>query len=252
MKVLVIGNSQSAALKRAHEPRAENLRAKGFDCHFYVILGGSGPDFLIEDDRLVPGKIVKTHPPFMSPAGTNEIPLKEFDALLISALGYFDGGFRHKNLITRAGVLADCRPRGEALKRPPVSHPCMAEIMAAALERQNGIRTLRRICETYVGPVFVQRWPHLSEAILDHQDWGLRLWYEAPAKAYRILAELRDSAMEEIANDIGARLLDYPDFDHPRGFSPRGMMRDSDYLHQSDAYADLIIDQLCERLGIVT
>jgi hypothetical protein len=252
VKLLIIGNSQAGALKRAWEARHNAAETTGIEMFFNVIPGGIGPDFQVVDGRLAVGSHGEKFPPYCTPPVTIDMSLNDFDAILISALGHFDGGFAYTNQITRAAVLADCGPRGEALKRAPVSDSCMGDLMAEMLELQPGIRTLRRVCAAYAGPIYVQRFPRISEAILEHANWGLRLWYEAPAKAHRILAELRDSAMEEIANDTGARLLDYPEFDHPRGFSPRAMMRDSDCIHQSDAYADLIIDQLCERLGIAT
>lgn len=247
MKVLIAGNSQSAALKRAFDGRRARKAASGLDLHFYVVPGGSGPDFQVLDDRLVVGTSIATHPPFVDPPGTDLLSLSGFDAIVISALGYVDGGFRYTNPITNAAILGDCEPRGRAKMRAPVSDTTAAAIVSAMLERQNGIRSMRRIVGAFRGPVLVQRFPNLSEAILDHEDWRLRQWYRAPIKAHAILSQARDTALDRIAGEIGAQLLDYPVAEHPRGFTPRSMMQE-DCIHPSQAYAEMILDQIAARL----
>ncbi|MCL4675991.1 MAG: hypothetical protein KJZ59_08210 [Pararhodobacter sp.] len=238
---MIIGNSQAGALKRAHDARRDALAARGVHAFFHVVPGGLGPDFDVVDQRLVVRSQSETHPAYSDPPSCAAMRLDEFDAILFSALGHFDGGFAYVNQISIAGVLAECGPRGVARNRPPLSDTCYQQLMAAMFERQPGVAALRRICAAYGGPVYVQRFPKISEAIVEHPQWGLRTWYTAPVKAYSILSSMRDAALMTIAHSTGAILLDYPVTDTASGLTPRHLMRDSDLIHQSEAYADLLL-----------
>ena len=242
MKVLVLGNSQAGALKRAYETRA--TRDSGIDLHFYVIPGGVGPDLDIVDDRLVLGAVSPKYPPYVLPVGTDTMPLSSFDAILVSALGYVDGGYAYKNAITVSGVLAEFGPRGPATVRAPVSDSCFAEMLAEGLEQQPGVRALRRLCSACGRPIFVQPFPHLSDQVAEHPDWGLAQWYDDPLGAHRVMAEAKEAALAALAEGTGARLLPYPVPHDANRMTPRAMMRETDGVHQSDAYGALVLDQL--------
>ena len=66
MKVLVVGNSQSGALKRSYDQNKKALNARGLTFSFFVIPGIQGPDLEVVEDRFVIGCVSKTHPPYAS------------------------------------------------------------------------------------------------------------------------------------------------------------------------------------------
>lgn len=247
-QVLVIGNSQAGALKRAHDAAPERWRARGLALHFFVAPGGIGPDFHLTDGRLVPGEVSPTHPPYDWPPGTRATPLAAFDAILVSALGYVDGGFAYRNPIPRCGILPEFGPLGQSAARMPVSDRCFTEMMAALFERQPGIRTLRRLCAGSAVPVHVQPFPALSEAVAGHPDWGLAAMYRDPVAAHRFMLAAREGVLAAIAAETGARLLPDPAPRTPEGFTPRALMRE-DGVHQADAYGARVLDRLAAALG---
>ncbi|WP_069301057.1 SGNH/GDSL hydrolase family protein [Neptunicoccus sediminis] len=247
MKLLVIGNSQAGAIKRAYDSRQPEFNTGGIEWFFYVVPGGFGPDFTIADGKLILGARSEKSPPFIKPKGTEKIPLDEFDAVFVSALGNTVGSYTYNNYFVQAGVLAECEPRGRALSLPPVSDHCYSSMIQALLERQSGIKTLRRISAAFDGPIYVQRFPLLSDAVRENPAWRLRQWYTKPIKAYNFLATECAMALATIAKETGAILLDYPDIDHPNGMSPQELMRD-DCIHQSDVYAGMILDQLVVKM----
>lgn len=251
MRLLVVGNSQAGALKRAHDAAPGRYRDAGLDLAFFVVPGGIGPDVAVVDGCLAVGAVSPTHPPYEWPPGTRQTPLRAFDAVLVSALGYIDGGHAYRNPIPRCGILPEFGPEGQAAKRMPVSDSCFAEMMAALLEQQPGIRSLRRLCAGFAGPVLVQRFPALSEAVAEHPDWGLRQMYRDPLAAHRFLLKTCEAALAALAAETGARLVPDPIARTADGFTPRALMRE-DGVHQAETYGAAILDELAAFLDGAT
>ncbi|MFN3628236.1 MAG: hypothetical protein ACK4S3_10220, partial [Parvibaculum sp.] len=92
MRLLVVGNSQAGVLKQAHDIDPKVLGVSPF---FYVVPGGTGPYLRVENDRLVVTMSIDAFPPRIDPPEANA-PLSSFDAIVVSALGYADGGFQFR------------------------------------------------------------------------------------------------------------------------------------------------------------
>lgn len=247
MKVLVLGNSQAGALKRAHDENPERLTDAGIDIGFFVIPGGWGPDLTVVDDHLVTGSTSATHPPYAAPKGIDRAPLSSFDAIVISSLGFFGGGYGFRNPVSASGALAQFKPRGVGLRQPLVSDRCMKEMAAAMSERQPGIRTLRALANCGI-PILVQPWPRVSDDMLNQPEWGFRQWYAKPKAAYQFFARICDENLAAIAQETGAQILPRPEFGHPHGMTPAALMREIDGVHQSDQYGGFVLDIIKAQL----
>jgi hypothetical protein len=244
VKILVLGNSQAGALKRSHDHRAAAFAAAGIALHFHVIPGGAGPDVTVIDDMIVVGAVSPTHPPYVSPAGTDRMPISSFDAILICALGYTDGGFAFRNPIPVAGALAEFRPRAGALARPLVSDTCFAAMAGALLDAQPGMAAWRAVAKAFSGPVFLQPFPRLSEAVATHADWTVGQWYEDAIGMHRFLETVKDDYLARVAAETGTQLLPYPQPERADMFTPAALMRPVDGVHQADLYGDMVLDAL--------
>jgi hypothetical protein len=247
MKVLVLGNSQAGALKRAHDGNPERLTDAGIDIGFFVIPGGLGPDLTVVDDHLVTGHTSPTHPPYLAPKGIDRAALSSFDAIIISALGFFNAGYGYASAVPASGALAQFKPRGVGLRQPLVSDRCMKEMAAAMFERQAGVRTLRVLASSGI-PILVQSWPRVSDDMLNQPEWGFRKWYTKPKAAYQFFARICDENLATIEQQTGAQILPRPEFGNAHGMTPAAFMREIDGVHQSDQYGCFVLDIIKAQL----
>ena len=248
MKILVAGNSQAGALKMAYDAHPEILGAVG-QLYFFVIPGGHGPYLNVKNDRLVVEMIVKDSPPYAAPAETPGMAVSEFDAVVISALGYVDGGFRFDNPITRLAALAEFEPIGDAAADELVSDRCYREMIRQSLRGQHGFRFAKALRENYAGRIVVQPFPYSSAEMLSHEDWGLRKRYRNYLEAHRFFAIEKDLALQKISEELRFELLDYPSAEWGQDFlTPQHLMRGSDCLHPTPEYGEKVLRQIRDRL----
>jgi hypothetical protein len=59
---------------------------------------------------------------------------------------------------------------------------------------------------------------------------------------------VKDSHLAAVAARTGARILPYPLADRADLFTPQDLMRPDDGVHQSDAYAAIVLEQLIGQL----
>jgi hypothetical protein len=243
-RVLVAGNSQARVLKLAL-PADRIVSDVQFD--FHVIPGGPGPDFEIKNDRLVVGKSVNPKmPPYAYPLEAAEALLSDYDAILVSALGYVDGGFAYTNPITQQGLVAEYGPKDNPHVSNLISEAVMREVVVSGLERHAGVRFLKKVTEVHPN-VIVQPFPNTSELVRDHPGWGLRAMYEDYLGFNRFLMAARDSALAHFCGKA-ARLLP-PPFDVSSGFTPKHLMGTTDGLHAEVTYGGMVLRQVYEALA---
>jgi hypothetical protein len=248
MRIMVAGNSQAGALRVA-------LR-EGFlgddriiQPEFYVVPGGTGPAFILKNRRLVVTSFNEMFPPYQEPPDVAERPLDHFDVVLVSALGYVDGGFMYENPIPEQGYVAEFSPREGRPDRPLISCSCLADIIRPALESQAGFVFLKQLSREYKGRILVQPFPYSSTYLAEREDWGIRRSYDDYLGFNRFLFKLRDAALREICGDLGVELLDPPDISWAaEGFTPRALMRD-DGLHPLPEYGAMVLRQVTEKLS---
>lgn len=251
MKVLVAGNSQAGALRLAlREGLLDGEQVIRPD--FYVVPGGTGPTFTLKDRKLVVTGFNEKFPPYMDPPSVEDRVLDDYDAILVSALGYVDGGFLYENPIPRQGYVAEFLPREGRPERPLISRACLADIMRPALMRQAGFVFLQLLRREFKGRIMVQPFPYSSAYLAEREDWEIRRCYEDFIGFNRYLFELRDKALSEICTDLGVELLDPPDPSwSSEAFTPRALMRDSDGLHPLPTYGAMVLRQVTKQLNRV-
>ncbi len=249
MKLLIAGNSQASCLKSAYDAYPGVMR--GLDVHFYVSPGGSGPYFDVQDDRLqiLPWSVNERAPPRQHPVGTSDIPLSSFDAIVVCALGYVDGGFAFVNPIIRQGVLHRFAPLASVDGPPLVSAQAMRSVVHHMLRQHHGMRFLAKLCAGYEGAVLVAPFPYLSEDIKTHQGWPLRQMYRDAEGANEFFAAVRDECLDAECSHLGATLLSRPaEAVVPGCFSSSSYMTSTDMVHPNHRYGRLILEVIRSQL----
>lgn len=249
MQVLIVGNSQASMLKQAH---SSGLVATGsrLSLNFFVIPGGHGPYLTVRDDRMVVFGSNPDYPPYADPEDTPDRPLSGFDAVVVSALGYVDGGFAFNNPITTLATMPEFAPSPEATARELVSAACYRALVHSRLASHYGVRFLRELCDAFRGPVLVQPFPYASAALAEREDWRLRKDYDDYLGAHQIFATAKDAALASICDEAGARLLDYPDPEwRERAMTPAHLMRPGDCIHPTQEHGAMVLRQIVEALA---
>jgi hypothetical protein len=245
MKILIAGNSQLTSLLRAYQKNMDSYPNASFDwiCH----PGGPGPCFGIQNGKLVVASkdIDPKLPVFGFGDSWDSATLNSYDLICISALGYFDGGLVSRSaLLARQGVLLEFGPKNNPISNRPLTKTLAMHVMEDGLMHQPGISFLRTLRDNYPGPILVQPFPQLTEAVLDHDDWDLTRMYRDPAAAYRFFSKLRTLVLMRYTDMLSMRLLPYPYwFVTESGFTMRQHMQ-PDGIHPNDEYALAVIDQI--------
>lgn len=241
MRLLVLGNSQAGALFSAYADR----QLANIKIDFLVIPGGTGPTLTIRDGRPVPTRFVPEYPPYYSDSYVKSTVVSDYDAILISALGYVEGGFAFRNPISLQGLVAEFGPRKNDLAERLVSIAVLREIVWNGLKLQHGFTFLNELRACYSRRIIVQPFPLPSDAVRDRTDWNLAVCYEDPVAAHTQICSFRDDAVKALCLTAGAELLDLPDPSWRRsGFTPRALMRERDGIHMEKSYGHLVLDQI--------
>jgi hypothetical protein len=224
---------------------------RGLDVHFFVSPGGTGPYFDVQDDRLevLPWSVNDKAPPRQHPAGTSDIPLSSFEAVVVCALGYVDGGFAFANPMIRQGVLHRFRPLKPVDVPSLVSTPVMTSVVHHMLGQHPGMRFLAKLRMGYAGPILVAPFPYLSEDIKTHEGWTLGQMYEDAAGANEFFAATRDQYLRAECARLGATLLSRPAEAVVQGcFSSSSYMTSTDMVHPNHRYGRLVLELIRQEL----
>lgn len=235
MRLLIVGNSQAGVLKEAHSASSDLLELEPY---FYVVPGGTGPYLRVHNDRLLVTMSIENFPPRIEPEGA-DAPLSSFDAIVVSALGYADGGFRFQNPITAAANVPDFRPFES---RNLVSASAFAQIVNAGLGGQRGFLFLESLRASYSGPIILQPFPRPSAALQDHPNWGLKCQYSDFVGMHRLIERARTDYLGLRARQLDLSLLPFP-FDDPL-WTPSEFMRSGDLIHAGPAYGAIVLSQI--------
>jgi hypothetical protein len=246
MNILIVGNSQLACLKKAHDANNEILGKLG-NIRFYVTPGGTGPYLIVKNDflELTKGGVNPKFPPRAYPENTPHIPLSHYDLVIVSALGYIDGGFYYPSPATRQGLLFKFGPKTNDITKRLLSAPCYKSVIEGTLLNQPGFKFLAELRKSFPGRILVQPFPLPSTQIREHPDWPLNKMYENPMGAHKFFCDARDRFMKSYCDNFNAELLPYPyivsigDY-----FTPSEFITQSDGLHPYDRYGKLVIEQI--------
>lgn len=247
MKILFVGNSQLACLKLAYD--AEPGILADHSVHFYVFPGGLGPYFDIEEQRLrVLEKMVNPDfPPYDWPEGTREIPLSEFDVIVVSALGNLYGSFAYPGAIPRQGLLYEFGPKPNDVVQGFLSKACYLRVIDSVFRAHPGFIFVRKLRNGYRGRIIVQPFPLVSSMLFTHPQWIVNQLYDDVQAAHLFFCRTRDQVLAAASAEISADLLPYPDPAWEEGcFTPAELMR-ADGAHAYPSYGRLVLEQVARR-----
>lgn len=244
MRLLIAGNSQALCLKDAIDANP-NVIPVGWEVSFVVTPGGNGPYLALDGERLVETRKHPDHPMRSSPSGAFEDPIGVYDAVLVSALGYIDGGFRFHNPFMEQGALYRFGPTGTL---PLISEGCYQETLRGLLLSQPGFRFLTNLRKIFKGRIFAQPFPLLSEAIIDHPDWRLKRHAADPVGMYRFLSSTAMKCLGKVCAEANATMLALPEGELA-GFSPRDQLG-PDHVHPKSAFGLNMMRQLFDALAL--
>jgi hypothetical protein len=249
MKVLIAGNSQAGPLKVAHSAGSYDP-SSGIVFEFYAVPGAPGPSFDICDDRLKPIRFNTEFPPYASPAAAKETPLSAYDAIVVSALGYIDGGFSYWCDISFQAVVAEFKPHRVPETSPLVAQSCFRDVLAFGLERHEGMKFLRELSKSYSGRILVQPFPYVSDALIDHAGWHVRSRYVDVLGFNQFLNDTRDEIMQRICDETGAKMLPRPMLSaREAAFTPARFMSERDCLHPTEEYGAQVLEIIRKALS---
>lgn len=244
MRLLFAGNSHASCLKRAHDSHP-GLLSK-CEVFFYVTTGGAGPLFTIKDNKL---NVIGAPVTRVSPEEVRGLPLNHYDVIVISALGYVDGGFCYNNVITKQGLLAAYRPKPNKVTNRYLSKNCYIQVISSSLRAQHGVQFLLNLRASFGGRIIVQPLPVMSEIVKGHPDWALNQMYDDPIGAHEFFSRIRDEFLANICKEVSAELLPYPIASWRNDlFAPAEFMSKDDGLHTLDSYGEMVIRQIASVL----
>ncbi|MEE9328342.1 MAG: hypothetical protein V3U71_13735 [Cocleimonas sp.] len=249
MKILFAGNSQTTCLKIAFDSNPETLDKH--EVYFHVTPGATGPYFKIKDDQLsvIQGAINPNFPARLHPEGISTPPLSSFDVIIISALGYVDGGFLYQNTVMKQGVLHQFSPKKNDHTQRLLSKPCLKEIVFTLLSQQHGFQFLDELKNHFNKKIIVQPFPIISEIVKDHPDWLLNRLYNDPIGAHKFFQKTRDDYLDFACNKSNIKLLPYPVPEWKSSmFSPKDKMSLADGQHPTNEYGPMILEQIKNEL----
>ena len=252
MKVLIAGNSQAGCLKKAFDKTCKNRFVAISTADWIVVPGGNGPYLRIENNKIKITAFDSRFPPRTSP--NNDIlanDINYYDSIIISALGYVDGGFYYDNKIATDTFfpISSIERNNSNPNEYPISENCFKDVAMNKLSMHPGFSFYNQLREFYKGTIFVQPFPMLSSKVKDRDDWHLAKLYKDPIAATHILLDMKDKHLRNICNHKNTILLPYPNQSwRLAGFTPSEYILESDYLHPNERYGELILVQIEELL----
>jgi hypothetical protein len=250
MKLLVVGNSQAAALRRAVAdslpPGATGPAHHGpFAVSFYVLPGADGPKLRRDGGRLKPKTADRDALTTVGGAVADGIDPTVFDALLVSAAGLPPDRGRPGHVVTDL-TLAERVPDAEA----GVSHALFARAMVASYAAGNAWKSITLLRGTFPGPLLVEPWALPTAAVLTRGESAAARRYGPAFFAW--YGEAQDAMLTElVARDLpGARLLHRPSAAAGSPGFTADAFRTGDPWHMNGDYGRLVLAEAAAALGL--
>lgn len=250
MKVLFTSNSQAAALRRADRLfRPDN----GYAPFFFVTPGATGPYLnILADGRLEPTHKTEKTQPYAHPPKTTEMRLSDFDAIVVSSLGFTDGGARFLSPFNIGPLVADFEPLETTTSDSLASIACFREVHSNTLLKHHGFRFARKVRDRFAGPILIQPTPYPSEILREDAEWPVNRKYRRAMDYYSFVQTLTNALLEKFAGEHSMTLLPRPPETLADGlFSRSGFIREDDAIHSNEHYGALVLAQVGRVLGAV-
>ena len=242
--LLVAGNSQAGALRNAiNQPTPGGIA--GVEVSFCFAAGGFGPNIQLIDGcpHVVPDS--EKFPSQYFPDTAASRPISTYDVIVISALGYVDGGYAHLNSIVAQGCPWRYDPAETAQL---VSEACWRATVRHMLAGHFGSAFARSLRAHFAGLIIVQAFPPLSELVKAHEHWRLRAVTRDPVALALALRDIQQAHLEDLCRDIGASLLSPP----TEALTADGFLKERfskpDFIHCKPEFGQLVWDQIRDQL----
>ena len=233
-KVLVVGNSHAACLKRAYDLADNTINSK-IDLSFAVTSGGTGPYFVINDEfTLEPLKGFAEKASFY-PEDKKNVPITSYDAIVVASLGRVFGGIGANEPVVKSCVVADFGIKQTEENLPVVSLSCFKDSLTYWLDTLPGSSIVAALRKVDI-PVFIQPYPYFSEAVFNHEKFILREIYDEPKGMYNFMIDVKNSWLSELCDNNGCTLLEYPDAATNGMFTHSKFIKSEDLIHPTDQY----------------
>jgi hypothetical protein len=249
VRVLIAGNSQAICLKAAlgHKP---GLVPENCAISFAITPGATGPYMIVSDGLARMTRNLPDQPTICVPEDALAHPVTTYDAIIVSAVGYVDGGFLFDNPITRQGVLLGFDPRDADSDETPVSDSCYRQIVRDMLSQHNALAFLKSLRHVYAGRILIQQFPYLSEGIRRNPDWRLSLRYADPEGMHAFLCETAGEWLNAVCREYGAELIAPPEeLVVDRYYTAMAAMFDTDCMHPKMDYGTAVLKQVAALLA---
>lgn len=248
MKILITGNSQASGLKSGYDIRPDILDEIA-DVYFYVVVGGEGPAFKIENGSLVTKciNLNSKYPPWTYPKGLTLSKIHDYDVIVISALGYIDGACYFSTPVTRQGLVYDFQPKRNSIIDAYVSKACYRQVIHSYISKHPGVQFLISLRQHYDGIIILQPFPLISDAVIDDPEWPLNEMYKDPLDAHRFFCKIRDAFLMQMCEKHSVELLPYPRSEWLHNcLTPKELMSPIDGIHAGSHYGIMVMKQIVD------
>ncbi|MGO1118613.1 hypothetical protein ACTL6U_07910 [Rhodovibrionaceae bacterium A322] len=216
-----------------------------------VVAGGAGPYLKIENDFAVPTPPVENWPVIVEPESVLETPVSSYDAIIVGALGFMDGGCEYNSLLQGYGVLPEFRPKDDFAQGEFISDRCTKDLIRSVwLRGHEGFKIIKDLRQTFSGQIFVQPYPRLSSEMQEQETWRLRTYYHDYLAAHDYFCDLQVELLRELSEEMSFHLLDYPEEamdPENRNFTSREYMQPC-MLHGTPQYGEFQLKEFSQRL----
>jgi hypothetical protein len=263
MKICVIGNSHSAALKSASSSKS----IEGVDFDYFVRPGGDQPRVALEDGRIWPISMDGTRNLAASNlittvegAATNGLDLSPYAGVVISACGLFAA--RNININAQKnshplGYLSCADWLEESQNDAPGGNQIVsAAVFGLAVESHvrahPSMQLALVLSEYFPGPVYLQPSPAPSRTLKRNPRWFLNAWYgKRGPEAWFAFFEAQWMAVQTVARELSSQsiLLNYPLAEPLKDGFMQEAWFDRDPWHSNGEYGKLVLDQFAKRIA---
>lgn len=253
VRVLVIGNSQVAALRAAvadalPEGRTGAARHGGNDYLFYAQFGGGGPNLYARDGRLAAPRVL-TGSFTTIPDGRVEdgLALEGFDAIVVSAVGLRADRSDPRHLLSGPDVADLAVAPGVR----SVSRGLFARMVGFETVDAPQWRAILAIRSLFSGPLLFQPFPLPTEGVLARDDFASARRYgprtgEFLALYYREM--MRATRANAAALSPPAVVMPHPDPAWTEAGFTAAAYGTRDPWHMNAHYGALVLDQVAAAL----
>lgn len=254
MRILVLGNSQVAALRLAvgdvlPEGATGPAIRDGHEFLFYAQFGGGAPNLYVRDGRLVAPRVQAGS--FTTIEGTrveDGLSLDAFDAVVVSAVGLRADRSDARHFLSATAVAALTERPG----RGAVSRGLFERMLAAETRNSPQWGSIVALRTIYAKPLLFQSWPLPTPEVVTRDDFSSARRYGDRVSeflAFYFAAMGRAVAANAASLSPAAEVLPVPD---PawlaEGFTP-AQYGTRDPWHMNADYGALVLDQIVAWAG---